>query len=187
MELAFLSAVEQARLVRGGEVSSVELVELYLDRIERLDPELNAFVTVCADEALQPPRRPRRDTRRRAVPRSPDRGQGSRRDRRHPDDVLLTRLRRLRPGLRHRGRATPPRGGLRDRREDEHAGVRHRRIHGVGAERGDPEPVEHASSRPAARAAALRRRWPRGSCRSLTERTEAARSASQRRAAASSG
>jgi amidase len=52
MELAFASAVEQARLVRSGDVSSVELVELYLERIERLDPELNAFVTVCADEAL---------------------------------------------------------------------------------------------------------------------------------------
>jgi amidase len=51
MELAFLSAVEQERLVRSGEVSSVELVELYLDRIERIDPALNAFVTVCADEA----------------------------------------------------------------------------------------------------------------------------------------
>jgi len=51
MELAFLSAVEQARLVRSGEVSSVELVGLYLDRIERIDPALNAFVTVCAEEA----------------------------------------------------------------------------------------------------------------------------------------
>ena len=52
MELAFLSATEQARLVRAGEVSSVELVQLYLDRIERLDPELNAYVTVRGDEAL---------------------------------------------------------------------------------------------------------------------------------------
>jgi amidase len=52
VELAFASAVEQARLVQSGEISSFELVELYLERIERLDPELNAFVTVCADEAL---------------------------------------------------------------------------------------------------------------------------------------
>jgi amidase len=50
--LAFLTATEQAALVRSGEVSSVELVENYLERIERLDPELNAYVTVCADEAL---------------------------------------------------------------------------------------------------------------------------------------
>ena len=52
MELAFLPATEQARLVREREVSPVELVKLYLERIERLDPELGAFVTVCADEAL---------------------------------------------------------------------------------------------------------------------------------------
>ena len=29
----------------------MELVDVYLERIERLDPELNAYVTVCADEA----------------------------------------------------------------------------------------------------------------------------------------
>ena len=52
MELAFLSAVEQARLVRTGEVSSVELVRASLDRIERLDPTLNSFVTVTAEQAL---------------------------------------------------------------------------------------------------------------------------------------
>jgi amidase len=52
MELAFLSAVEQARLVRSGEVSSGELVALSLERIHRLDPLLNSFVTVCDEEAL---------------------------------------------------------------------------------------------------------------------------------------
>jgi amidase len=52
MELAFLSAVEQARLIRAGEISSVELVQLYLDRIARLDPDLNTFVTVRAEDAL---------------------------------------------------------------------------------------------------------------------------------------
>ncbi|HZT45981.1 MAG TPA: amidase [Gaiellaceae bacterium] len=51
-ELAFLTATEQADLVRKGEVTPVELVETCLERIERLNPELNAFVTVCAEEAL---------------------------------------------------------------------------------------------------------------------------------------
>jgi amidase len=51
-ELAFLPATEQARLVRKREVSPVDLVQLYLERIERLDPELGAFVTVCSDAAL---------------------------------------------------------------------------------------------------------------------------------------
>jgi amidase len=51
-ELVFASAIEQAALVRTGAVSPVELTRAYLDRIERLDPELNAFVTVAADQAL---------------------------------------------------------------------------------------------------------------------------------------
>ena len=52
-ELAFLPATEQARLIRDKQVSALELAELYLDRIERLDPELNAFVTVRGEEALE--------------------------------------------------------------------------------------------------------------------------------------
>ena len=51
-ELSFLPATEQARLVREVEVSPFELVETYLERIERLDPELGAFVTVCGEQAL---------------------------------------------------------------------------------------------------------------------------------------
>ncbi len=52
MELTFLPATEQARLVREREVTPLELIELYLERIERLDPALGAYVTVCGDEAL---------------------------------------------------------------------------------------------------------------------------------------
>jgi amidase len=50
--LAFASVAKQAELVRAGEVSSRELTELYLGRIERLEPELNAFRTVMAERAL---------------------------------------------------------------------------------------------------------------------------------------
>jgi amidase len=50
-DLAFAPALEQAALVRTGDVSPLELVELYLERIERLDPKLNAYVTVDADGA----------------------------------------------------------------------------------------------------------------------------------------
>ena len=75
----------------------------------------------------------------------PDRCEGPHRDRGHPHDVLLSRVRRLRPGLRHRGGSTAARGGLRDPREDEHAGVRDGCVHRVGAERRDPEPVEHGA------------------------------------------
>jgi amidase len=48
---AFLPALEQARLVREREVTPLELVDEYLARIERLDPQLNAYVTLCADQA----------------------------------------------------------------------------------------------------------------------------------------
>ena len=50
-DVAFASALEQAALVRAGELSPRELVDLYLERIERLDPQLNAYVTVDADGA----------------------------------------------------------------------------------------------------------------------------------------
>lgn len=39
-------------MVRGGEVSPTELVRLHLDRIARLDPQLNAFRVVFAEKAL---------------------------------------------------------------------------------------------------------------------------------------
>jgi amidase len=51
-ELAFAGAAHQAELVRAGDVSPRELVELYLERIERLDPSLNAFRVVMAERAL---------------------------------------------------------------------------------------------------------------------------------------
>jgi amidase len=51
-DLAFAGAARQAEMVRRGEVSSRELVELYLRRIERFEPELNAFRTVTAERAL---------------------------------------------------------------------------------------------------------------------------------------
>ncbi len=39
-------------MVRKGEVSATELVGFYLDRIQRLDPELNAFRKVFAEKAM---------------------------------------------------------------------------------------------------------------------------------------
>ena len=47
-----LSAVEQAARVRSGEVSARELVEASLAAVERHNPRLNAFVTLCAERAL---------------------------------------------------------------------------------------------------------------------------------------
>ncbi|MDX6486727.1 MAG: amidase [Gaiellaceae bacterium] len=50
-ELAFAPALEQATRVRAGDVSPLELVDLYLDRIDRLDPQLNSYVTVDSEGA----------------------------------------------------------------------------------------------------------------------------------------
>ena len=50
-ELAYAGIVRQAELVRTAEVSSRELVELYLERISRLDPTLNAFKVVWPERA----------------------------------------------------------------------------------------------------------------------------------------
>ncbi len=43
---------ELSRSLRSGEVSSVELTRVYLDRIAGLNPGLNAFITVCSEQAL---------------------------------------------------------------------------------------------------------------------------------------
>jgi amidase len=51
-DLAFAGLARQAELIRAGEVSSRELIELYLERIERLEPALRAFRIVLAEEAL---------------------------------------------------------------------------------------------------------------------------------------
>ena len=50
-ELCFLSIAELGGLLRARTVSAVEATEAHLARIERLNPSLNAFVTVMADEA----------------------------------------------------------------------------------------------------------------------------------------
>lgn len=56
-ELAFTPAGVQAGMVRRREVSPVELVGAYLDRIDRLNPRLGAYLTVAADRALDDARR----------------------------------------------------------------------------------------------------------------------------------
>ncbi|MBW2410660.1 MAG: amidase, partial [Deltaproteobacteria bacterium] len=52
-ELAFLDATAQAELVQKKEVKPSELVEAAIERIERLNPELNAVVTPMYDLARE--------------------------------------------------------------------------------------------------------------------------------------
>ena len=51
VDLAFAGIARQAELVRRREIGSLELTELCLERIERLDPSLNAFRCTFADAA----------------------------------------------------------------------------------------------------------------------------------------
>lgn len=47
-----MSVAPLAAALRRGELSPVEAVQSFLDRIERLDPQVNAYITVRGDEAL---------------------------------------------------------------------------------------------------------------------------------------
>ena len=47
--------------MREGETSPLELVKASLRRIEQLDPELNAFITVAADSAIAAAERAERE------------------------------------------------------------------------------------------------------------------------------
>jgi aspartyl-tRNA(Asn)/glutamyl-tRNA(Gln) amidotransferase subunit A len=51
-DIAYLGALEQASLLRDKRVSPVELVRGYLERIERLDGRLRAYIAVRAEAAL---------------------------------------------------------------------------------------------------------------------------------------
>ena len=51
-ELHWKSIEDAAALVRRRKVSPVELTQLCLSRVERLNPKLNAFITVCGEKAL---------------------------------------------------------------------------------------------------------------------------------------
>jgi amidase len=61
-----MDAVDQAALVHDGEVTPLELLDVAIERIERIDPVLNAVVIRWFDHA--------RDTARAALPDGPFRG-----------------------------------------------------------------------------------------------------------------
>jgi hypothetical protein len=51
-ELYELTALDACELLTKGEISSRELTAALLDRIEAVEPQVKAFLTVTADEAL---------------------------------------------------------------------------------------------------------------------------------------
>ena len=56
-DLAFSSIEQVSRLVREKRVSPIELMKLMLERIGRLNPKLNAYLAVTAEQALEQARK----------------------------------------------------------------------------------------------------------------------------------
>ena len=52
IDLAFTPALELAQLIRRRELSPLELVEIYLERIQRLNPQLGSYFTVIDELAI---------------------------------------------------------------------------------------------------------------------------------------
>jgi aspartyl-tRNA(Asn)/glutamyl-tRNA(Gln) amidotransferase subunit A len=51
-DLSYAAAADLSALIRNRQLSPVEIVRSTLARIERVQPVLNAFITVCAEQAL---------------------------------------------------------------------------------------------------------------------------------------
>src|SRR5206468_1994472 len=56
-EILFKSVAELAPLLKARRLSPVELVRAFLDRIEAVNPKVNAFITVTGEQALHQARR----------------------------------------------------------------------------------------------------------------------------------
>ena len=56
-EIAHLQISELAYLIRNKKISCVELTEIYLSRIKRLDKKINAFITVTENLAIEQAKR----------------------------------------------------------------------------------------------------------------------------------
>ncbi len=53
VDLAYVSASEVARLIKKGELTSVEVTQLAIDRANATQGTLNAFITICEDQAIE--------------------------------------------------------------------------------------------------------------------------------------
>ncbi len=64
-EFHFLSIAEAARLIKSRKLSPTELAQAHLDRISALDGQLNAFITLTAELALEQARQAEREIAKR--------------------------------------------------------------------------------------------------------------------------
>ena len=96
-DLHWLTIADAARLIERRRLSPVELTDALLDRIEALDPQLNAYLLPTPEKAReQAPSRGARDhggPLSRPAARHPVRAEGHLCDRRHPHDQPFENLR----------------------------------------------------------------------------------------------
>ena len=52
-EIPFLTVAELSELIRGGELSPVDVTEAYLTRVEALNGDIRAYLTVTAEQARE--------------------------------------------------------------------------------------------------------------------------------------
>ena len=50
MDIDFMSVVELKHMLDAKEVSIVEIIEHFYDRIDELNPKLNVFLALCREE-----------------------------------------------------------------------------------------------------------------------------------------
>ena len=189
-ELCWTPAVDLAAAIRDRKVSPVAVTQAVLDRIERVNPAINAYCTVVAERAMAEARAAEAALTRgepaRAAPRRAHVLQGPHGDCRHPHDVRLEDPRAQCAHRRRRSRRARP-ARRRDRpRQDQHAGVRLQGRHRQPGLRAHAQPLERSTAWRAAPAAARPRRSRPDSAPSPRAATSVAPSACRRARAASS-
>src|SRR5260370_20642148 len=60
-DIVFKSAAELSPLLKARKLSPVEVVRAFLDRIEAVNPQVNAFITVTGEQALEQARKAERE------------------------------------------------------------------------------------------------------------------------------
>src|SRR5215467_14938542 len=63
-DLVFKTAAQLGSLIRRKEVSPVEVTRAFLDRIDAINPELNAFISVIHEQALEQARKAESEIRK---------------------------------------------------------------------------------------------------------------------------
>ena len=181
-----------AAAVAAGRTSAVSMVAEALDRIERLDPALNAVVALRAEAAYREAATidaaiargdPVGSARRRPGP-----GQGPRGRHRPADDPGVAPVRGRRAGHGGQRHPGPSAGGRRGhRRQDEPVGIRDRGLHGQPALRRDGRTHGPSPTPPVGPAVDRRRSSPPASSRSPRRPTAAVPSGSRPRSVGWSG